>query len=277
MTTTAAPADRYFNSGNLRIHYLDWGNEGAKPLILLHHISSNAHTWDDFARNVRSRYRVLAMDMRGHGDSAWAGEGNYTTEHYASDVTALIQHLGLRNVVVLGGSTGGRVALVAAAQNADRVAALVMEDVGAVRPATISQGFADRVATGDPQFDTVEEWAKSLQGQNQRTPYRFFQNLALHGTKRLPNGKLGLKRDVLIQRDFVPLELWHYVEKVKAPFLLMIGTESTIVGQDQQTRFKQIRPDIEMVTVQGAGHIIVHDKPEEFERLVLDFLGRHGV
>ena len=89
------------------------------------------------------------------------------------------------------------------------------------------------------------------------------------------HSKLGLKRDVLIQRDFVPLELWHYVERVRAPFLLLVRSESTIVGQDQQTRFRQICPDIEIVTVQGAGHIIVHDKPEEFEGLVLDFLRRH--
>ncbi len=275
MITTAAPVDRYFSSGGLRIHYLDWGNDRATPLVLLHHISSNGHTWDFFAPDVRNRYRVLAVDMRGHGDSDWADEGNYTTEHYAADVVALIQHLDLSQVILLGGSTGGRVALVTAALAPDRAAALIMEDVGAVRPATISQGFADRVAAGDPQFDTVEEWARHLQGRNARTPYHVFQHLALHGTKRLPTGKLGLKRDALIQRDFVPLELWHYVERVRAPFLLLVGSESAIVGQDQQTRFRQIRPDIEIVTVQGAGHIIVHDKPEEFEGLVLDFLRRH--
>ena len=168
-------------------------------------------------------------------------------------------------------------ALVTGALHPDRLAALIMEDVGAVRPASISQGFADRVAGGDPDFDTVEEWARSLQARNERTPYHCFQHLARHGTKRLPTGKLGLKRDVLIQRDFVPLELWHYVERVRAPFLLLVGSESAIVGPDQQTRFRQIRPDIEIVTVQGAGHIIVHDKPEEFERAVLDFLRRHAL
>ncbi|MEE8443452.1 MAG: alpha/beta hydrolase [Dehalococcoidia bacterium] len=269
--------DHTFHSSTLDLHYLEWGAEDATPLILLHHVSSNAHTWDQFASRMSQNYRVLALDMRGHGDSQWAGEGNYTTEHYASDVAALVEHLNLENVIVLGGSTGGRVALVYAAQEPQRVAALIMEDVGAVRPQSISQGFADRVAGGDAEFDTVEEWAKHLQGQNQRTPPEYFLQNALHGTKRLPNGKLGLKRDVAIQLDFVPLELWNYVEKVRAPFLLMIGTESTIVGQDQQERFRQIVPSIEMVTVQGAGHIIVHDKPEEFEGIVRSFLTGHGL
>ena len=277
MTSTAAPTDRYFNSGALRIHYLDWGNEGATPFIVIHHNASSAHTWDDFAQRMRDRYRIIAVDMRGQGDSDWAGEGNYKTEDHASDVIALMTQLDLKNVILMGGSTGGRVALVSAALAPDRAGALIMEDVGAVRPPSIAQGFADRVANGDPEYDTVEEWAKNLQGQNQRTPYAVFLHLAQHNTKRLPNGKLGLKRDVLIQKDFVPLELWRYVEQVKAPFLLMPGSESEIVGEDQQIRFKQLRPDIEITTIKDAGHLIVHEQPEVFDRTILDFLHRHGL
>ncbi len=269
--------DRFLRAGTLNLHYLEWGTESATPLILLHHVSSHAHTWDQFASRMSRDYRVLALDMRGHGDSQWAGEGNYTTEHYASDVAALVERLNLEKVIVLGGSLGGRVALVYAAQHPQRAAALIMEDVGAVRPPTISQRFADRVAVGDPEFDTVDEWAQHLRGQNQHTPMEFFLHNARHGTKRLPNGKLGLKRDVAIQRDFVPLELWHYVEKVRAPFLLLIGSQSTIVGQDQQERFRQIVPNISIVTIQGAGHIIVHDNPEEFEGAVRSFLTSHGL
>ena len=275
--TMVPPIDRNFTSGNLNLHYLDWGNEGATPLLLLHHISSNAHTWDEFARRMREKYHVLALDMRGHGDSDWAGEGNYTTEHYADDVASLVNSRGLEGAIILGGSTGGRVGLVYAAQYPEKVAALIMEDVGAVRPASISQGFADRVAAGDPEFDTIEEWTTQLRGQNTRTPARFFESLAVHGTKRLPNGKLGLKRDVAIQRDFVPLELWNYVEKVTVPFLLLIGSESVIVGSDQQERFRAIIPDIEIVTVQDAGHIIVHDKLDEFDQVVQRFLGDNGL
>ena len=275
--TTVPPVDQYFTSGNMNLHYLDWGNEGATPLLLLHHISSNAHTWDEFSSRMREKYHVMALDMRGHGDSDWAGEGNYTTEHYADDVASLVNSRGLEGAIILGGSTGGRVGLVYVAQYPEKVAALIMEDVGAVRPASISQGFADRVAAGDPEFDTIEEWTIQLKGQNTRTPARFFESLAVHGTKRLSNGKLGLKRDVAIQRDFVPLELWNYVEKVTVPFLLLIGSESVIVGSDQQERFRAIIPDIEIVTVQDAGHIIVHDKPEEFEQIVQSFLGDKGL
>jgi pimeloyl-ACP methyl ester carboxylesterase len=221
--------------------------------------------------------RVLALDMRGHGDSDWAGEGNYTTEHYAADVAALVEDLRLPAMTVLGGSLGGRVALVYAAQHPERIAALIMEDVGAVRPPAIAQGFAARIAAGDPELDTIEEWATQLRGQNQRTPPEYFLHSTRHATTRLPNGKLGLKRDPAIQRDFVPLELWGYVEKVRAPFLLLLGSESTIVGEDQRMRFRELAPHIEIETVQGAGHIVVHDRLDAFEAAVRSFLRRRGL
>mgnify|MGYP001051371070 CR=1 FL=1 len=221
-------------------------------------------------------YRVLALDMRGHGDSDWSPDSAYTTEDYASDVTEFIRQQNLENAILLGGSTGGRVALLAAAQNPGRVAALIMEDVGAVRPPRIAQGFADQLSRGDPEFDTVEEWTAFLQGSNQRTPARHFSRLAEHGTRRLPNGKLGLKRDPALLADLQPLELWNYVEGVEAPILLVLGSESDIVDEDQQRRFRQIQPTVRIETISGAGHIVVHDKPEEFEQLVRDFLRETG-
>lgn len=270
--TTPSPKDRYFQSGALTLHYLEWGPARATPLVLLHHVGSQAHAWDQFAGRMAAGYRVLALDMRGHGDSQWAGLGNYTTEHYASDVAALVQHLKLARVIILGGSLGGRVAMVYAALHPKNVAALIMEDVGVVRPREIAQGFAERVAAGDPELDTVEEWAENLRGTNQRTPVEFFLHNARHATKGLPNGKLGLKRDPLIQRDFVPLELWNYMEKVQAPLLLLLGSESTIVSSEQRDRMVGMVADGTAMTIQGAGHIIVHDKPEEFERAVRRFL-----
>jgi len=266
-----------FQSKGLTLHYLDWSASARTPLVLLHHVGSQAHAWDEFAQRMSTDHRVVALDMRGHGDSSWAGEGNYTTEDYADDVAALIEHLGLARVIVLGGSLGGRVALVYAAEHPEAIAALVMEDVGAVRPPSIAQNFAATIAAGDPELDTVEAWAQRFQGQNRRTPMQYFLHNARHATKRLPNGKLGLKRDPAIQRDFVPLELWSYVEKVRAPLLLLLGSESTIVGEDQQARFRETAPQVEMVTIQGAGHIVVHDRPEEFEAAVRGFLRRHGL
>ena len=68
---TEVPKDGYFQSGNLTLHYLQWGRETATPLVLLHHVNiqSQAHTWDRFAARMSMDYRVVALDMRGYGDS----------------------------------------------------------------------------------------------------------------------------------------------------------------------------------------------------------------
>ena len=104
---------------------------------MLHHVSSQARTWDSFASSMSDNFYVIAIDMRGHGDSDWANEGEYTTEHYAYDVEQIANNMGLKNIIVLGGSLGGRVGLVFAAKNPSLVHSVIMEDVGAVRPATI--------------------------------------------------------------------------------------------------------------------------------------------
>jgi len=274
---TRGPESRYLDAHGLRLHYVEWGNPEGRPLLLLHHVNSHARTWDHFARRMSRDYRVIALDMRGHGDSDWAEAGRYSTEDYASDVTALAEALQLEGIVALGGSTGGRVALAFAALNPHRTAALIMEDVGAVRPASIAGNFSARLARGDPAFDTVEEWADQLRGNNTRTPRDIFHHLAVHGTRPGPDGQLVLKRDPAILADLRPLELWHYVEAIDVPLLLVLGSESSIVGEDQQGRFREIRPDVEIVTVQDAGHIVVHDRVEAFEEVVRTFLRRNDL
>ena len=189
-------------------------------------------------------------------------------------MAALVEHLDLQPAVVLGGSTGGRVGLVYAARNPDQVSALIMEDVGAVRPQGIAGNFAAQLARGDPEFDTEAEWAEELRGSNRRADPEVFSHLAMHGTQRLPSGKLGLKRDPAVLADLRPLELWNAVRELRAPLLLILGAESTIVGPDQTEMFRSIRPDVEIVTIPEAGHIVVHDQPERFEEAVRGFLGR---
>ena len=254
------PRERYINSDNLNIHIVEWGDSNNQPVILLHHVSSQARTWDNFASSISDNYYVIAIDMRGHGDSDWANEGEYTTEHYAYDVEQIANNMGLKNIIVIGGSLGGRVGLVFASKNPSLVHSIIMEDVGAVRPATIAQGFADRIASGDPEFTNLEECANVLKGNNTLSPYSVFQHQAKYLTKINDQGKYIYKRDPNIQKDFIPLALWDYVKILQAPLMLMIGDQSSIVGEDQQKIFKELLPNIVIKLVANAGHIIVRQK-----------------
>ena len=100
-------ADRFVSVNGLRLHYLDWGNEAKPPLIMLHGIGRVAHTFDHIAPHFAANYHVMAVDMRGHGDSGWDPKGAYLVEDYTKDIEALAEQLHLRNIVIWGNSTGG--------------------------------------------------------------------------------------------------------------------------------------------------------------------------
>ena len=175
--------DRYAELNGLRIHYLDWGTSGKQPLVLLHGIARVAHTFDHLAPRFSDRYHVIAVDMRGHGDSAWHPEGAYTVEDYTSDIEALIEQMGLRNIVFWGNSTGGRVAQMMGGLHPDRVAGIVVEDVGPERPESISNQRAKRMAQEEDGWESAADlqvWAKRFYG---RSPDAILSNFVAHGSR----------------------------------------------------------------------------------------------
>ncbi|MCX6022267.1 MAG: alpha/beta fold hydrolase, partial [Chloroflexi bacterium] len=116
MTTNAEPRSGWLDTGDLRLHYAHWGGpEGAPPLLLLHGLSANARTWDEFATAASVRYRVVALDQRGHGDSGWSPSAAYGTFDHMSDLALLLDHLDWEQAAIVGSSMGGRNALALAA------------------------------------------------------------------------------------------------------------------------------------------------------------------
>jgi esterase len=143
---TVKPADSFVTVNGLRIHYMDWGNSTARPLVLIHGLDRVARTFDHLAPHFTARYHVIAMDMRGHGDSGWDPQGRYLVEDHVGDVEGLVQQLGLKDITIWGNSTGGRVAQVFAGKHPELVAAVISEDVGPERPRQIADNYSRRVA-----------------------------------------------------------------------------------------------------------------------------------
>ena len=144
------------------LHLLRWSSEGV-PVILVHGFGNEAHIWDDFAPAIAETYRVLAMDLRGHGDSDWDAEGRYDYPDHQRDLEAVISKLGFDRVVLVGHSLGGRVCIRYAGDHIDQVAGLVIVDSapeldprGIVR---ISQDVEDH---RDPSFESVKQYENYL-------------------------------------------------------------------------------------------------------------------
>ena len=107
MTDLPGPASHSFISQRLRLHYVDWGNPDAPPLILQHGGRDHCRNWDWAAGHLRHKWHVICPDLRGHGDSAWSPDADYTSHAFAYDFAQLVETLGYDQVTVVGHSLGG--------------------------------------------------------------------------------------------------------------------------------------------------------------------------
>jgi pimeloyl-ACP methyl ester carboxylesterase len=265
--------DRFVTVNGLRLHYLDWGNERKPPFLMLHGIGRVAHSFDHIAPKFTADYHVIALDMRGHGDSAWSKEGAYLVQDYVNDVAAMVEKLKLRNLTLLGNSTGGRVVQVYAGQHPENVGRLVVEDVGPERTNEIASAFTRRVQQEDQGWASEDELVASLKRTGGKTSDELLRNYAHFGSKRrTADGKLIWKRDPNLAKGFIPTELWSDVRKIKAPTIYILGGASNIVPPPTQQQLKQALPDVRIVTMPGLGHYPHQEAPEEFVRIVKEFL-----
>src|SRR5882724_6900872 len=105
------PTSRHYISQRLRLHYVDWGNPEAPPLLLVHGGRDHCRNWDWTAAAFRDRWRVIAPDLRGHGDSQWSTDGSYTMAGHIYDLAQLIHQQRLAPVTIVAHSLGGNIAL----------------------------------------------------------------------------------------------------------------------------------------------------------------------
>ncbi len=270
--TQARYVDRFVTVNGLRLHYLDWGSPDKPPLVLLHGIARHAHTFDHIAAQLAAGYHVVAMDMRGHGDSAWSPTGAYLVEDYVRDLEAFVRELGFRRVTLLGNSTGGRVVQVYAGTRPALVERLIVEDVGPERPQDIANAFARRVQQEANGWASEDELVAQLAMQNRRTPEPLLRTYAHFGTRRRADGRLIWKRDPDLVKGFVSTELWDAVGRITAPALYVIGGASRIVPPETQQRLKQTLPRCDIVTMPGLGHYPDEEDAAGFLAIVERFL-----
>jgi pimeloyl-ACP methyl ester carboxylesterase len=272
-TSGQAPVDRFVTVNGLRIHYVDWGGADKPPMILIHGLDRVARTFDHLAPHFTSRYRVIAVDMRGHGDSDWDPAARYVVEDHVSDLEGLVAQLGLRNIVLWGNSTGGRVAQVFAGRNPSLVSHLIAEDVGPERPQQISDNYLRRVKEEENGWASEAELLARLRAAPGAAdavlvPY------VRHGTKTRADGRLVWKRDPNLVKGFVATDLWRVVRAITAPTIYILGGRSRIVPPATQDELRKTLPRVEIVTIPDVGHYPSDEKPAEFVAIVDRFLAR---
>ena len=267
------PADRFVTVNGLRIHFLDWGTEEKPPLIMLHGIGRVARTFDHIAPHFAPNYHVMAVDMRGHGDSDWDPKGAYLVEDYTKDIEGLAAQLHLRNITIWGNSTGGRVAQVFAGLHPELMAAVIAEDVGPERPTQVAESVTRQLKQEDEKgWASEDELLTQLKTSNPRTPEEILRAYAHYGSKRRSDGRVIWKRDPAIGNGFVPTELWRFVREIKSPIIYVLGGRSTIVPAGTQDELKKALPQAQIATIPGVGHYPSEENTQAYLAIVDKFL-----
>lgn len=264
--------DHFITVNGLRLHYLDWGSTDKPPFIMLHGISRVAHQFDHLAPAFAANYHVMAIDMRGHGDSAWSPEGAYLVEDYVKDLEAFVTQLDLRNLTLLGNSTGGRVVQVYAGLHPDRMSRLIVEDVGPERTNEIASAFTRQVQNEANGWASEDELVAYLKKSNAKTPEPILRTYAHFASKQRDDGRIVWKRDPNLAKGFVPTELWRYVEKVRCPTIYILGGASRIVSPESQEKLKSTIPGVQIVVMPGLGHYPDQEATSEFIEIAQRFL-----
>ncbi|HSF06504.1 MAG TPA: alpha/beta fold hydrolase, partial [Methylomirabilota bacterium] len=156
------PRDLHLVVNGLRLHVLDWGGEGRRPLLLLHGFTGNAHAWDTLSIALQPHFHVYALDQRGHGDSEPADTYNAIVAF--GDLSGVIEQLGLAPLVLVGLSMGGRNAMYFTAQRPEAVQQLVVVDIG---PEISTRASAAPAGPPEPDtWESIEQAARHLHRAN---------------------------------------------------------------------------------------------------------------
>jgi pimeloyl-ACP methyl ester carboxylesterase len=288
MATPGPTAHIYF-SQRLRLHYVDWGNDAASPLLLIHGGRDHCRNWDWLAEALRDQYHIVAPDLRGHGDSRWMVGGSYVTIDYVYDIAQLVSQASLAPVTIIGHSLGATIALLYAGIYPASVRRVVaIEGLGSPELAPAQRERPPHVrmrewmdelrrlsARMPRRYPTLEDALQRMQEENRHLTPAQARHLTVHGSNRNEDGSYSWKFDNYV-RAFPPIGLPEddtqaLYARVECPVLLVAGSESWNVDPAQEARVSRLANATHAV-IERAGHWVHHDRLEAFLDVVRPFL-----
>jgi pimeloyl-ACP methyl ester carboxylesterase len=284
------PASHTYFSQRLRLHYVDWGNPGAPPLLMVHGGRDHCRNWDWAAAAFRDDWHVIAPDLRGHGDSQWSPDGSYTMAGYVYDLAQLIHQQRLAPVTILAHSLGGNIALRYAGIYPETVAKLIaIEGLGpppgmiaALRDVPIEarmdkwigeqRGLAGRLPR---RYPSIEDAFRRMQEENPHLTAAQARHLTVHGVNQNEDGTYSWKFDNYVRAwfpyDMRGQDIQRLWSRITCPTLLLYGKESRSGDPAADGRARHF-PHARVAGIESAGHWLHHDRLDVFLKTVRDFL-----
>lgn len=286
----SGPTSHSFISQRLKLHYADWGNDGAPPLLLVHGGRDHCRSWDWVAEKLADRYHVIAPDLRGHGDSAWAPDGNYEMGAFVYDLAQLIHQLDLAPVTIVAHSMGGNISLRYTGLYPENVRKLVAIEGLGPSPKILAKRaetpFAERfrkwiddkrqAAGRQPRrYATLEDALARMAAENSYLTPEQARHLTIHGINRNEDGSWSWKFDNYLNVwpivDLPQQDIQALWAAITCPTLLLYGADSWASNPEGDGRLDHFN-SAKVIEFENAGHWLHHDQFDRFMSTLDEFL-----
>jgi len=264
----------------------EWGDNMNPLVIMLHGGGQTRHSWKGVAAKIANLgFHVIAHDLRGHGESFWDRDGDYTFDAHRDDLVKIIQQLG-KKANLVGASLGGMISLSLAGhvEESKHCSGLIMVDIGMRPNDEGSDRIVEFMRSGAKGFASVEEAADAVSGY---LPHR-----------ERPKDISGLKKNLRLKEDgryywhWDPLfltdrtgmgevreerfkQLENSAKRITVPTLLVQGALSDILTNKEKEEFLNAVPHSKFAEIKQATHMVVGDKNDIFAESIVDFLSEH--
>jgi pimeloyl-ACP methyl ester carboxylesterase len=261
-------------SGDVSIHYRKLGRAGATPLLIVHGLSYFSYDWLPIGQALGDEREVVAMDLRGFGDSDWSAAKDYSVPTMAADIVRLLDHLGWTRAVLAGHSMGGRSTTYVAAKHAERIAGLALIDYTPENAPAGSRRVTERVGNQPDSFPSIEA-AMEYFGKSDRARFEAYL--------RKTDAGFAVKRDLFFRDQFRKLlqtgerpklgvDMWQLLGEVRCPILSIRGERSDMYAPESAAKMKAANARLRVTEVAGAGHDVAGDNPQGLLAALRPFL-----
>jgi len=271
------PTSHYAAVGNVRLHWLDWGNEDAPPVVFIHGGGMSAHTFDLVCLILRRHYHCIAIDLRGHGDSSWSPGYKYGLEDFGSDLDLVIRTLGFYDLRLVGMSLGALVALQYLGTVSQFIQALVLVDSAPDVPYSSTAHIIQRLKSMPPSFDSLQTYRETFIRPHLSREATLLRSAHETYLRRSPDGTWEWKFDrKYLNVDLEEFsrrrqELWSVIDAVEVPALVVRGAHSKVLSPSAARNLALRLHRGARAEVKDAFHAVQEDNPVDFARILMRF------
>jgi len=261
-----------------RFHFLEWGAPSLPNLLLLHGGNQSAHSWDLVSLHLADRFHVIALDQRGHGDSEWARDADYSSHAMAADASSVLSELNVDSVTVVGHSMGGMNTLRLAIEQPDLLERLVLVDIGPELSEAGTKSIRNFV-TENREFEDLEDFIQNVQKYDPYRSREHIERTVKYNLLQRADGRFVSKRDhgprlatTQGQREQSDRFSINDTAQISQPTLIIRGSDSNVLSAEAAERFVQALPNGELKTVPNSGHNVHGQNTSGFLDALLPFL-----